>query len=379
MVFAGVENAPAGDWPELAYTQVATVPRVREKPFLQIDLSGNYSVRLPALKRDSLGIDWAGGSVPGKDIPISQFYIAQAGADTADSLNAQLAAGRHLLLTPGIYSLSDTLRVTHPDTVVLGVGFATLRPETGLSAMTVADVDGVTIAGVLFDAGAKLSPVLLVVGTQESTTSHTDNPIVLHDVFFRVGGAAVGKAAVSLQINANDTIVDHTWVWRADHGAGVGWTENTADNGLVVDGKNVTIYGLFVEHYQQYQVLWNGDGGQVYFYQSELPYDPPEQPAWTSGAGVNGWASYKVADGVTNHEAWGLGIYAVFRNPGVFLTRAIESPGHANVRFHHIITVSITENGEISNVINRTGGSTQPRVGHTPRVADYSHERKNLG
>lgn len=371
MVFVGVENAPSGDWPNPPFTQANTVPLVREKPFLQVDASGKYSVRLPSLKYDSCGIDWAGGTVPGKNIPIHQFYIAKADSDTADSLNAQLAAGRHLLLTPGIYHLSDTLRVTQPDTIVLGLGFATLHPENGLAAMTVADVDGVTISGVLFDAGETPSPVLLEVGSEGSATRHASNPIVLHDVIFRVGGAAVGKATVSLRINAHDTIVDHTWVWRADHGTGVGWTENTATNGLVVNGENVTIYGLFVEHYQQYQVLWNGNGGRVYFYQSELPYDPPDQPSWTSDTGVNGWASYKVSENVTSHEAWGLGIYAVFRNPNVYLSRAVEAPDHPDVRFHHIVTVSITENGEISNVINQTGGSTQPRVGYTPRITDY--------
>lgn len=371
MVFVGAENAPSGAWPDPPYTRVERAPRAREKPFLQVDAAGNFSVRLPALKRDTSGVDWAGGASPGEELPIGQFYVARAGVDTAERLNAQLAVGKHLLLTPGIYSLSDTLRVTRPDTLVLGLGFATLRPESGLPAMTVADVDGVTIAGVLFDAGVDASPVLLEVGTPGNPARHADNPIVLHDVFFRVGGAAVGKAAVSLRINAHDTIVDHTWVWRADHGSGVGWSENTAAQGLVVNGDNVIIYGLFVEHYQEFQVVWNGEDGQVYFYQSELPYDPPDQPTWTCAPGVNGWASYKVADGVTRHEAWGLGIYAVFRNPGVALTRAIEAPDHPGVRFHHIITVSITENGEISHAINQTGGATQPRVGHTPRVSEY--------
>ena len=125
----------------------------------------------------------------------------------------------------------------------------------------------------------------------------------------------MGRAQVNLRINSNDTIVDHTWIWRADHGAGVGWDSNTSTNGLVVNGDNVTVYGLFVEHHQQFQVLWNGNGGRTYFYQSEIPYDPPDQASYTSAPGVNGWASYKVADSVTSHEAWGLGIYSVFRHP----------------------------------------------------------------
>jgi hypothetical protein len=205
----------------------------------------------------------------------------------------------------------------------------------------------------------------------QSTASHAKNPISLHDVFFRVGGAGVGRAAINLEINSNNTIVDHTWIWRADHGAGVGWTSNTSQNGLVVNGNNVTIYGLFVEHHQKFQVLWNGNAGRTYFYQSEIPYDPPDQPSYTGATGTNGWASYKVADTVTSHEAWGLGIYSVFRKPDVVLSRAIEVPANPNVRFHDMITVALGRLGEISNVINSTGGATatSPRV--TPKVTSF--------
>ncbi len=166
----------------------------------------------------------------------------------------------------------------------------------------------------------------------------------------------MGRAKVNLRVNANDTIIDHTWIWRADHGvAGVGWDQNLSANGLVVNGNRVTAYGLFVEHHQQYQVLWNGNAGRTYFYQSEIPYDPPDQASYSSGAGVNGWASYKVADRVTTHEAWGLGVYSVFRHPNVVLTRAIEVPQVSGVRFHHMITVALDNLGEISNVIDNAG------------------------
>jgi hypothetical protein len=126
-----------------------------------------------------------------------------------------------------------------------------------------------------------------------------------------------------------------------------------------------------VEHYQEFQVAWNGNGGRVYFYQSEIPYDPPDQASYTSAPGTNGWVSYKVANHVTSHEAWGLGIYSVFRNPGIVLTRAIEAPNNANVKFHDMITVCIGRNGEISNVINDTGGATTPNVRLTPKVTNY--------
>ena len=371
MVFVGVTHPPGGTWPEPPYTKVAQTPVVREKPFLQVNAAGEFSVRVPALHTDSVGITWRGGETAGETIPIAQFYIARPDADTADTINAQLSQGKNLILTPGIYDLSAAIRVMRPNTIVLGLGFATLRPVKGTAAMTTADVDGIDIAGVLFDAGPTESPVLLEVGPDKSNARHAKNPIILHDVFFRVGGAAVGRTKVNLTINSNDTLVDHTWIWRADHGDGVGWDLNTSQNGLVVNGNDVTIYGLFVEHHQQFQVLWKGNGGRTYFYQSEIPYDPPTQASYASAPGVNGWASYKVADGVSTHEAWGLGIYSVFIYPDVILTRAIEVPKSAQIRFHDMITVALGDHGAITHVINDTGEATamKPRV--TPKVTEF--------
>jgi hypothetical protein len=363
MVFVGVPQTPAGEWPEPPYTKVKKTPIVREKPFLVVDAKGKYGMRVPDLVKNSAGVTWHGHTTPGKTIPLSKFYIAKP-QDSVDTINAQLAKGRHLLLTPGIYELADAIKVTRPGTIVMGLGFATLKPIKGRAAMTVADVDGVTIAGLL-------SPVLLEVGAEGSKAHHIKSPTLLADVFFRVGGAGIGKAKVSLAINSSDVIVDHTWIWRADHGAGVGWESNTGANGMVVAGNNVTAYGLFVEHYQEYQVLWKGNGGRTYFYQSEIPYDPPTQAKYTSGPNVNGWASYKVAENVTSHEAWGLGMYSVFRHPDVVLTRAIEVPKTPGVLFHHMITVALGNLGSIDNVINDTGGATQMKPRVTPKVTNY--------
>ncbi len=370
MVFVGIKNPPSGEWPTPPYTKVTETPVVREKPFLQVDAAGNYSVRVPALRTNSSGVTWHGGSTLGKSIPISKFFIAHPG-DTAATLNAQLASGKNLLITPGLYDLTEPIHVTRANTVVMGLGFATLRPINGKAALTTADADGIIVAGLLFDAGPVQSPVLVQVGPQGSHARHVKEPISLHDLFFRDGGAAVGRTIGNLEINSNDTIVDHTWIWRADHGSGVGWNQNVSANGLVVNGNNVTVYGLFVEHHQQFQVLWNGNGGRTYFYQSEIPYDPPDQASYTSTPGVNGWASYKVADTVTTHEAWGLGIYSVFRYPNVQLTRAIEVPKTPAVKFHHMITIALDDRGGISNVIDDKGGptATKPRV--TPKLAEF--------
>jgi hypothetical protein len=368
MVFVGVVHPPAGKWPQPPYTTVASTPIIREKPFLQVDASGRYSVRVPSLRTNSIGITWRSGSTPGTSIPLSQFYIAHPGADTAATLNAQLASGKNLLFTPGIYELKQAIHIMRPNTVVLGLGFATLKPIDGTPAMTTADADGIIIAGLLFDAGPIQSPVLLEIGPEGSRANHAANPISLHDVFFRVGGAGVGRTKINLEVNSNDTIIDHTWIWRADHGDGVGWNLNTSDNGLVVNGNHVTAYGLFVEHHQQFQVLWNGDYGRTYFYQSEIPYDPPTQDIWKSAPNTNGWASYKVADSVTHHQAWGLGIYSVFIYKHVVLDHAIEVPKTPGVRFHDMITVALQHNGAIKNVIDDKGGSTQTDPRYTPKV-----------
>ena len=379
MVFVGVPQAPAGAFPEPGkrYTTVAQTPLVREKPYLFVDAKGQFSVRMPALRNNSSGVSWAGKAGPaGKTLPIQDFFIAHPG-DTAAQLNLQLATGKHLLFTPGEYVLDDTLHVNRPNTVVLGLGFATLRSDNGKPLMTTGDVDGLTLSGLFFDAGREDSGVLLQVGPNGAHRRHRNNPIVLHDVFFRVGGAAAGQVNTALRINANDTIVDHTWIWRADHGEGVGWSRNPSAHGLLVDGQDVTIYGLFVEHFQAEQVLWRGNGGRVYFYQSEIPYDPPTQAEWTGAnpqgkqGKARGFAAYKVADSVTRHEAWGLGAYSVFIHPDVLLDRAIEAPTAPGVRFHHMITVCLVDKGSIEHVINDVGPAAKCKGENTATVGEW--------
>jgi hypothetical protein len=355
-VFVGDIGAPSQGFPNPPYTTIAQTPVIREKPFLTFT-SGHWGVFVPALRANSTGPSWASGAVSaGTTLPISRFYIAHSNADTAESINSALAAGKNLLLTPGVYKLDEPIAVTNPDTIVLGLGIATLKPEHGAVAMTVADVDGVDVSGILFDAGLTKSPVLLEVGPEGSDVDHSADPISLHDDFFRVGGAAVGKCATCLEINSEDVIGDDFWIWRADHGAGVGWTVNKAEHGLVVNGANFTMYGLACEHFEKYQTVWNANGGQLYFYQSEAPYDVPSDADWMDGD-TEGYASYKVADTVTSHEAYGLGIYCYFDvNPNVALANAIEAPSAAGVQFNDMVTVSLGGVGTIDNIIDGVGG-----------------------
>jgi hypothetical protein len=364
MVFVGDVNPPAGTWPERPFTTVAKTPIVREKPFLQIDRAGNYSVFVPAIRTNSIGCSWKTGVPPGEAIPIDQFYIARADKDSAATINAALAQGKHLLLTPGVYPLKDAIRITRPGTIVLGIGLATLTPQNGTPGMLVSDVDGVKIAGILLDAGPKESPILLQVGEPGSAKNHAKDPIFLYDIFCRVGGAGPGSAVNSVTINSSYVIGDHFWIWRADHGAGAGWKSNPGQSGLIVNGQFVTIYGLFVEHYQEYQTVWNGDGGRVYMYQCEMPYDPPTPEEWQHD-GVQGWAAYKVSDKVTTHEAWGVGIYCIFLKPRIVAANAVEAPKKPGVKFQNITTFRLgnpSGDTEIENVINGEGGPAHPQA-----------------
>jgi hypothetical protein len=362
-VFVGVQGAPATSFPSPPYTTIGTTPVIREKPYLY-QTGGNYAVFVPNLQTNASGVTWANGNTPGTSLPLTQFYVAKPG-DSAATINQALAQGLNLIFQPGIYHVSQTINVTRANTVVLGLGYATIIPDNGVTPMQVADVDGVKIAGLLFDAGTTNSANLLVVGPSGASASHASNPTTIQDVFFRIGGAGAGKATNSLVVNSSNAIIDHIWAWRADHGTGVGWTVNTADTGLIVNGQNVTAYGLFVEHYQKNEVLWNGNGGRTYFLQNEQPYDPPSNAAWRSDG--TGYPAYKVADSVTSHEAWGLGSYCYFNaNPAVHSANGFQAPANGGVKLHDIFTISLAS-GTIDHVVNGIGdAATADAV--TPRT-----------
>jgi hypothetical protein len=374
-VFSGTAGAPAECFPAAAacggpYTTVAKTSVSREKPYLYTDSTGAYRVFVPAPATDTSGVTWGSGSTPGRSIPISDFFVARP-SDSAQVINRELARGQHLLLTPGVYDLDRTLKVKRADTVVLGLGLASLTPTTGQAAMAVADVPGVDIAGITFDAGPVSSPVLLAIGTQRAANgqgpsragwSDASNPTALQDVFFRIGGPHVGKATVSLEVNSSHVILDDIWAWRADHGKGVGWTTNTADTGLVVNGDHVTATGLFVEHYQKNEVIWNGEHGSVTFFQNELPYDPPSQAAWMSAPDHEGYPALLVDSTVEHFTGVGMGSYSFF-NQGVdiFAANAFEVPETPDVRLHNLLTIFLDPangKGGIRNVVNGVGGSS---------------------
>ena len=374
-VFSGVVGAPSQSFPNPPYTTLATSPVTREAPFLYTNAAGDYSVFVPAVAHDSAGTTWGNGPATGSSIPIERFFMATPGS-SVEAINRALRRGMDLVLTPGIYHLDRTIEVTRPETIVLGLGFPTLIAENGNVAMEVRDPERVLLSGLLFDAGPKSSPALLVFGSggdqgdrggnagaidRGASEGVGDNLSALHDVFFRIGGAAPGKATTGLVVNSDNVILDDIWAWRADHGNGVGWTVNTADTGVIVNGDNVTAYGLFVEHFQKYEVIWNGDAGRVVFFQNEMPYDPPTQAAWMEAPGIDGWAALKVARKVDSFAGYGMGSYSFF-NQGVeiFAARAFEVPTSLPAgSLRDLLTIFLDKvhgKGGIRNVVNDTGG-----------------------
>lgn len=387
-VFAGVDGAPSEqNFPTEPYTTLETTPVSREKPYLFVDDEGRYQVRVPAAQTDTRGVSWADGLAPGRTLPIADFYVARPG-DSVARINSQLARGKHLLLTPGVYDVDRSISVKRPGTVVLGMGHATLTAVDGAVPLTVADTSGVVVAGVSIDAGTEESPALLRIGKERGKNHRSDaaDPITLSDVYFRVGGPHVGKADVALDVNSHDVLIDHTWVWRGDHGvegfatdgsAGVNgdterWATNVGRNGVVVDGDRVTATGLFVEHFQEHNTIWNGEDGTVVLYQNELPYDPPTQADWTQPDGTLGWEGYKVADDVERHRLFGAGVYVFNQNnPEIVTGNGFSVPQVPGVRLHHLMTVNLSA-GTIQHVVNGVGDAVPPSTSGSPEyVVDY--------
>jgi hypothetical protein len=380
-VFSGDPGAPAQSFGSTSlqaggpqpYTTLATSPTTEEAPYLYTDSSGNYNVFVPSVRNNSSGPSWANGNTPGTSLPLSTFYVVNA-ASTIAQINAALAAGDNLLFTPGVYSYNQTINVSKADTKVVGLGFATLVPSAGQTTMNVADVNGVNVSGLLFDAGPTTSPTLLTVGIQGSTVSHASDPVSIDDVFFRIGGATAGSVTDAFIDNSNNSILDDIWSWRADHGAGSGsWTSDTAATGLTVNGNNVTAYGVAVEHYQQYETVWNGQGGTVIFFQNENPYDVPNQASWMASSTQNGYPGFYIPNSVTTFQGYGMGVYSNFTaGPAIESSMAFQAPTTSGVVFHDLLTVWLNNFGGIQSVIDGTGAAVSSAAPGPSNVVTYN-------
>lgn len=345
------------NWPNGTSTVVEKTPEIAEKPYLVYDQEkGIYGIAVPKVKENTQGVSWENMTEADYDfIPLADCYVAKPG-EKAEDISAKLNTKKALILTPGIYEVDKPIEVNNENTVVLGLGYATIKPTAGNQCMVVGDCDGVRVAGLLFDAGRVESETLLTVGTKGTEVGNAANPVVLSDCFFRVGGAdsQVTKTKSCVVVNTNEVITDNFWVWRADHGSQVAWEKNTCDNGVIFNGKNITAYGLMVEHFQKVQTQWNADGGRCYMYQSELPYDITSQSVWNE-PGSYGYTDYKVASNVKTHEGYGIGIYSCYQKAQCYLKSGITCPDTEGVKFNNVCTYSLSGNGTIDYAINNAG------------------------
>jgi hypothetical protein len=378
---------PAGTEGVNGVDQVTALPQspvTEEEPFLYTNSSGKFSVFVPSAQQNSSGPNFLTGSEAGSSLPQSSFFVASPSTPVA-AINLALLAGKNLELTPGVYDLSAPIVVDRPNTVVLGLGFATLVPQHGNAALIALPNVGVKISGLIVDAGPVNSKVLVSVGVPGLTAGTAADPDTIQDVFFRVGGAETTpvSATVSLLDNASHSIIDDVWAWRADHGAntsvtgpqgqvGAGWTYNQGDTGVVVNGDDVTAYGLAVEHYQKTEVIWNGQGGTNIFFQNELPYDPPSQAAWNKSATQLGYPAFEVSPNVTSFNGYGMASYVVFIYTNATLqdSMAYQAPNKPGVKFTDAgdLFISSTcsvngtcptpgQSGGLQSVIDGAGGS----------------------
>ena len=380
MVWQGCVNAPA---PDNANSPVATTPVIREKPFLFIDDDGEYKIFVPAWQKDRVGTSWSSanmGTGETQDL-LTGWYIAKEG-DTEIEINAALKSGKNVFFTPGHYALNAPIQVNRKNAILLGAGIASVTLEPSESntwgCIYADDKDGIIIAGLLMDS-FNSTTYQIRVGEEGANTDHSVNPILLTDITCRVGGIQSKNIQIhaSMQINSNHVVGDHFWLWRADHGTQRGgaarWTRDRCKNGLIVTGDDVTLYALFAEHYQEYEVLWLGERGRTYFLQNEPPYDPPTQAAWSSQGGrVEGYAAFKVANSVKEHHSIGFGSYAVLTGTdgNVNKQNAFEAPNTPHVKIEKMCITRFAGSGNLLSVINGIGGSTANGV---QRVASYNN------
>jgi len=389
-VFVGCTGAPpakypVGDDPSVGVINEPATPVIAEKPFITIDNVGKYFLQIPAVKRRSVGYDanLSPLEAGAQSVPFSNVFVAndfQHGWGWA--IQEKLDAGFHVVLSPGVFELHTTLTLKHAGQVLLGIGMATLHPPVtgGPCVRVAANTPNVRVAGLMLGAlrveRNEGEVTALLEWGSEGTVDEGDaaRPGIMSDIFARVGGPNIDREVgvdKMVRVHSGHVVGDNLWLWRADHALlDPNEPPQTVDDpkkseyhltvnreypseaGLEVIGNDVTMYGLFVEHTLGHMTQWRGEGGRVFFYQSEFPYDVTQQDF-----GEAGFAGYMVADNVKSHQAYGIGVYTYFRDHDVQVDSAIRAPETDGVRFHNAFTRFLNGQGGVWHVLNGQGGS----------------------
>ena len=379
-VFAGVTGAPAANCgmtndfgsTNASISVVDTVPLLAEKPYIiSLDNAASFQLVVPAPRQNiPAGPQWTSSGFAGSTIvDFSEVYVTKP-TDTSAIINSKLSEGLHVIVTPAIYELDEALVLQHENQVLLGLGLATLiAPSNGEPCVRIGDVAGVRVAGLLLEAGPwRTNGGMLEVGTSGSFPGQISNPVVLSDIFARVGGPSTGVGPVDYMflVQSGYTIIDNTWLWRADHGVDglVYNSDNYVKNGLRVTADNVFAYGLASEHTIEDNVVWEGDNGLTLFFQAEIMYDWTE-PTWDHSC-------YKLGANVTGHTGTGLGCYSYFRDASSYAIKGIDTNGAKSVNIDKAVSIFLdgNQNSGINNIMNDDGKYVDSKVPVHYRCAD---------
>eukprot|EP00008_Paramoeba_atlantica_P011354 CAMPEP_0201492408 /NCGR_PEP_ID=MMETSP0151_2-20130828/32987_1 /ASSEMBLY_ACC=CAM_ASM_000257 /TAXON_ID=200890 /ORGANISM="Paramoeba atlantica, Strain 621/1 / CCAP 1560/9" /LENGTH=591 /DNA_ID=CAMNT_0047879201 /DNA_START=82 /DNA_END=1857 /DNA_ORIENTATION=- len=362
LVFVGCSgNVPSHSCPDSPSSGVDATPKIAEKPYITIDPdSGKFYLMVPPVETNKQGPSTFSKNV---DTPVDfESVFVASPSDSVSTINSKIASGLHVVFAPGIYSYSTPIVVNTANTVILGIGFPTFISTAGQECFQVGNVDGVRIAGLLLQAGPVSTPTLLRWGgaTGGVFQGNPSNPGVMSDLWARVGGPNDQNiqqvtADRMVLINSSNVIIDRTWLWRADHSISgeVYNGDNPCQVGIEVNGDSVVAYGLAVEHTLEDLVRWNGENGQVFYYQSEYPYDVNTSYA------DEGYVSYRVNPTVTRHNATGVGAYCYFRDYPVTVDSGFIAPNVEGVQFKTAFTTFLNGGGGIEHVLNNAGAPVQ--------------------
>ena len=285
---AGAVPEPSAAGAEPRVSVVDQAPVIAAKPYLVIDDVGRYNMRVPLVAKDVVG---AALDAPYRDVPFESVFVADASRHGAREINEALRAGLDVVLAPGIFQLDEPIRMSRPGAVVMGLGYSTLvAPASGAACVIADDAGGMRLASVVLQASevpAGDSSLLRWGGDGRN------GPVGPERRFRCARRAGVtGRASVTVHVasRASDNLRRSWSTWRqatsswticgsgapitpswrpGEQRAGPGEQyhlvvpgECSVKNGLVVDGDDVTAYGLAVEHTDQDQVIWRGERGR---------------------------------------------------------------------------------------------------------------------
>ena len=365
MVFTGTLGAPSDNFgpgsvsPYEApgdITNVTFTPTVREAPFVYYDGS-QFEIFRPSAQFNVRGPNWATDSTQGDSLPLSSFYIATtAAADNAETMNAALAAGKNLLVGPGTYDLDEPITIFAPDTVMMGLGDPILEADDS-ATIVVTDSAGGTVLSRFNADGRPFDPNdmgpfadnQIVIGQTPHGSGSESDPTTLSDV------SSVSGATNDILINQDHTILNQG-EYQTNNNSGDGytttnWTATSGNTGAIVNGDDATWQGIWLEHFKQTEISWNGEYGNVTFLQNErpltVPFDTPGeigvQPhVWMMNANFDGYPSLAVAQGVSHFTLNGFQSWSRLGNGcDCNVTSVITTPVTPGVTFHALFTGEI--------------------------------------